>query len=473
MISSTVAKRPTALVVPKAVPSQVQAGLSSDDQMRLFQALDLLQKENADAQQRTSSVMDAADREDRMVEKLRQLRQAQGQEIDEAQLRAAVRATREPNNLNYERTPDGVALRLVNVYLARAKWLPKVMVSCALALSAWGGVAGVSHLREHAFQAELASDKQALQGLKSESANLALVASNWPQGVGQDVFKERFNRSLSTANENLGRISAVLAAPDRDNIDPVETLISQSQAALENAKATQADAQEQIVRVKWASSPASVVKDPLWPEITARASLRHSALLAALETGNLPAARNEIAAIEALSKASSVRSSLQEAVSLVPAAGQQEAQALRARGEAALLNADINAANASISSLRALTDLIATSYTMKIVNEDGVKSGIWRYPNNNPNVKNYYVVVDALDASGNPVSVKVVNEETGKSETASRFAVRVSEAEYERVKEDKMDNGIIEHALVGTKEAGKMAPEFQVDTAGGGIITEW
>lgn len=476
MTSPTASKRAPArasATAASASPRQVQAELSQEDQLRLFQVLDVMQKEKANAEQRTSAVLDVAARENQMVERLRQLRQAQGQEVNEEDLRAAVRATREPTNLVYEPVGDGLGRKMAQVYLARAKWLPAATVSLLIVLATAGGVTGVSHLRERSFQSAVAETKSDHQTLSFERSRLATLSASWPQGMGQDVFKARFDRTLEEIDQAIAQGTAMMATVTPDTIEKAQSQIEKGRASMVLAFDIEKQAQEQVRRVKWAQSPASLVVDPNWPEITARAKVRHAALLAALETGNLGTAREEESAIQALSKASSMRSMLREAAALVPAAGQEEAQATRARGEAALLNADIPAASAALTALRSINDVINTSYTMKIVNEEGVKSGVWRHPNNNPSARNYYVVVDALDASGNPVKVKVVNEETGKSETVSRFAVRVSEAEYEKVKADKMDNGLIEASLVGTKRAGAIKPDFTVDTAGGGIITEW
>lgn len=459
--------------VESASPRQVQAQLSQEDQLRLFQALDVMQKEKAEAEQRTSAVLDAVARENQMVERLRQLRQAQGQEVDEDDLRAAVRATREPTNLVYEPAADGLGRRLAHVYLARAKWLPATMAALLIALVSAASIGGVSHWREQTFQSTVASSQQQHDKLFAERGQMVALSASWPGGLGQDVFKARFDRAMGEAEQTLVQVSTLLSQPSREAIDQVGPLLAKSQSSIALARDIEKQSQEQVSRVKWAQSPAAQVIDASWPEITARAKIRHAALLSALATGNLEVAREEESAIQALSKASSMRSSLREAALLVPAVGQAEAQAARARGEAALLDADLSAATEAMTSLRSITDAINTSYTMKIVNEDGVKSGLWRHPNNNPNARNYYVVVDALDAAGNPVKVKVVNEETGKSETVSRFAVRVSEAEYEKVKADKMDNGLIENSLVGTKRAGVIKPDFNIDTAGGGIITNW
>jgi hypothetical protein len=53
-----------------------------------------------------------------------------------------------------------------------------------------------------------------------------------------------------------------------------------------------------------------------------------------------------------------------------------------------------------------------------------------------------------------------------------RFGLRVSEAVYERVKADKLDNGIVDQNLFGQKRRGWREPEYRFEVAGG-RITEW
>ncbi|MBK7043924.1 MAG: hypothetical protein IPH50_09655 [Rhodanobacteraceae bacterium] len=46
------------------------------------------------------------------------------------------------------------------------------------------------------------------------------------------------------------------------------------------------------------------------------------------------------------------------------------------------------------------------------------------------------------------------------------------QSEYERVKADKIDNGLIDDAVVGEKRRGEIDVEYRVAVAGG-AITEW
>ncbi len=143
---------------------------------------------------------------------------------------------------------------------------------------------------------------------------------------------------------------------------------------------------------------------------------------------------------------------------------QQAAAALRA-GDAAL-------GEASVRRLDQVAAQLSQVYELRIVSQSGVKSGVWRYPVDNPKGRNYYLVVEAIGESGLPLTLPITNEETQKIEVVSRFAVRVPESGYESVKADKLDNGLIDNALVGIKRRGELDVVFNIPVAGG-YITQW
>ena len=49
---------------------------------------------------------------------------------------------------------------------------------------------------------------------------------------------------------------------------------------------------------------------------------------------------------------------------------------------------------------------------------------------------------------------------------------RVPQAEYDKVKADKLDNGLIDEAVVGEKRRGELDVDYRIAVAGG-AITEW
>ena len=93
-------------------------------------------------------------------------------------------------------------------------------------------------------------------------------------------------------------------------------------------------------------------------------------------------------------------------------------------------------------------------------------------PDANPNARNYYIIVEALAADGRTLQVPVVNEENGRTERVSKWGLRVEKAVFERIAADKQDDGIIQQRQFGTKQSGRLKPDYRIPTSGA-AITQW
>jgi hypothetical protein len=152
--------------------------------------------------------------------------------------------------------------------------------------------------------------------------------------------------------------------------------------------------------------------------------------------------------------------------------GVVEAEDIRTRGKAMAAEGNRSGAEKAIADLTALRDRIRQDYTLRIVNRPGEKSGFWTFPEINTDATNYYLVVEALDADGNVLSLPIQNEENGEVETVPVWGVRVSEVVYDAVVADKQDDGIIENNEIGRKSYGFLDVEYNVPVSGG-AVTRW
>ena len=148
------------------------------------------------------------------------------------------------------------------------------------------------------------------------------------------------------------------------------------------------------------------------------------------------------------------------------------ANELRARAETALRANDFDSAQSAQADLAAMLAELETTYEIRIVSRPNELSGVWRVPEINPNARNYYLIVEAVDGNGEIVRRQVRNEEDGQSYAVTKWGVRVDEATFEAVAADKRDDGIIEDYVLGVKPRGRLEPEYRVPTSGA-TITEW
>lgn len=149
-----------------------------------------------------------------------------------------------------------------------------------------------------------------------------------------------------------------------------------------------------------------------------------------------------------------------------------EAEAYRDRGKAFAAEGNRQGAEEQVQKLTELRDQLRQEYVLRIVNRQGVQSGFWTFPEVNTDATNYYVVVEAIDPDGNVLSLPVLNEETGETETVSMWGVRVPESVYNAVSADKRDDGIIQSNEVGRKFDGFLDVEYMMPVLGG-AVTRW
>ncbi len=149
-----------------------------------------------------------------------------------------------------------------------------------------------------------------------------------------------------------------------------------------------------------------------------------------------------------------------------------QADALIARGKANAAEGNREGAENAIERLTALRDQLRQQYSLRVVNRQDVQSGFWTFPEINTDATNYYIVVEALDPDGNALSLPILNEENGQTETVAMWGLRVPETVYNAVAADKLDDGIIQGNLVGRKSDGFLDVEYLMPVMGG-AVTQW
>jgi hypothetical protein len=147
-------------------------------------------------------------------------------------------------------------------------------------------------------------------------------------------------------------------------------------------------------------------------------------------------------------------------------------EALIADGEAAVAAQDGAAMKELTAALEDLRAELVLTYTLTIVSREGEDTGVFRVPDVNEDAQNYYIIVEAVDESGDALSLPIVNEEDGRTETVSMWGVRVPERTFETVRADKSDDGIVQDNVVGLKQRGTLTVDYLMDVQDG-AITQW
>lgn len=141
-------------------------------------------------------------------------------------------------------------------------------------------------------------------------------------------------------------------------------------------------------------------------------------------------------------------------------------------GQRAIDERDYALAQRALDDLHVLKAQLLQEYTIRVVSRPGESSGVWRVPDVNPEGRNYYLIVEAIDDANKVVPLAITSEESNLSKLVSTWGIRVDENTFYQIAEDKRDDGIIQANKVGRKKAGQLEPEFSIPT-GGGRITDW
>lgn len=141
-------------------------------------------------------------------------------------------------------------------------------------------------------------------------------------------------------------------------------------------------------------------------------------------------------------------------------------------GEQALQAEDYESAQQALLAMQAVNQSLQQSYSIRVISNPNQNSGIWRIPDVNQSGRNYYLIVEAVDANNNIIELPILSEETDKLTNKKQWGLRVNEQTFYKIASDLKDDGIIQSNIVGEKKVGFLQPEFSIATTGG-TITEW
>lgn len=170
------------------------------------------------------------------------------------------------------------------------------------------------------------------------------------------------------------------------------------------------------------------------------------------------------AALASASEAARAAASDPEAIARV--------EALTATGTAAQVAGDADGMRQAIEGLDALRAELNLTYQLRIVSRPGEDTGVFRIPDVNETARNYYIIVEPVTDSGEVLALPVVNQEDGRTYTVSKWGVRVPEATYEAIRDDKSDDGIVQSNILGEKPRGTLKVTYLMPVEPG-LITEW
>ena len=141
-------------------------------------------------------------------------------------------------------------------------------------------------------------------------------------------------------------------------------------------------------------------------------------------------------------------------------------------GMTSLQTGEIKQADSAVQSLKNLRARLEQEYEIRVVSRPDEYSAVWRIPDLNPAARNYYVIVEAIASDGSTLKLPITSEEDGKTRDVDTWALRVDKDVYQRISDDKKDDGIIQNRRFGVKRRGFLKPEYFMSSTGA-AITKW
>jgi len=387
-----------------------------------------------------------ADDHDRaLIAKVRKIYADQGLEVSDEVIESGVKALRE-ERFTYTPPKKSFQLTLAHLYVNRGRWAKRGALLLAALVAIYLG---------YQF-AVVAPQKRGRQKAA--------------QGINLRIDQQR--DQISVAKERLARLNQSLArakkAGSHEASVAVTQLVDQAERDMSTAREKLQALEKLEITTRVEADQLAKIGDTVSGRLDKRKELIGDLIV------HLESAENAVAALDELKilpeKLADQRDRILSEARQEDA--QSEAQKLYNDALAALQRGDVAAAQNGYNLLKQLYDQLVQEYQVRIVSREGERSGIWRVPQNNPNARNYYIIVEAVTADGKRLELPITSEEDGKTRMVKQWGLRVKESVFEQIRRDKMDDGIINNNVFGVKKRGYLQPKYLMPTTGG-AITQW
>lgn len=458
------------------------SNVSLSEQMGAMALIDELRYSQAQVQQH----LDLPGHRQLVAERIREYYKSRGVAVDDGLVEEGVRSFF-AGRFTYEAPKIGLVSRfLAGFYVNRGKWLTPWLIAfvvsagVAMGLQQSPGFFGGVKIGFAQAQVDKAKNLALSQALLIEQLQTRLlmlesgaVAANLP--AAEQMLKRakegiEKTRSLTRitlpqkVTEQSRENDLKFAALATDSLRQGTTDLRDVAAQLDDV--TQLLAIDKSLKALLASASFTLLANvnPLFPATATKAR----SVVDQADTLGVPAAQAAVQELDTLigqsANISPYLQQLQEAGESVLAMGLSEAdrgqfQPLLAKVSEAIKVMDIQAAQRGLEEIARLKTVAATPLSLEVVSRVGEKSMVER--NYDPTGgKTWYLLTEALDASGTVVPVPITSSETGERRYASIFGVRVSQASYQETKNDKLLDGHVDNRLMARKAANSLTFTF-------------
>jgi hypothetical protein len=410
-----------------------------DEVMVAMDVVDTLRHQRSLVEQELQS----EDRERELIEKLKKTYADQGLAVSDEVVAQGVRAMRE-ERFAYRPPKKGLKTSLARMYVNRGRWAKGAAILMIALAAVWLGYRFLFVLPAERGRTQMARELAGRADAQQERAA---------------ALRARLDRTGPALQQELTSVSEQAA---------IRRLADRVRQGLSGA-ASRLDAVEKLPPVGGVDAGSVAEKSA-----GAQRRLDERSELLDLAQKDLDAAQAALTFILGLKDEAAGLDALRtEALKEAREPGAAgKIDALYANATTAAAAGDLDTLRTARQALQYVHDLLRQEYTIQIVSRPGTPSGVWRTPANSRTARNYYLIVEALTASGQVLKLPITSEEDGSVRTVSLWGLRVDPEVYEQVRHDKEADGIVNRKNVGIKKRGFLSPEYSVSTTGA-AITAW
>ncbi|WP_181430780.1 DUF6384 family protein [Pseudomonas protegens] len=474
------------------------SGVSLSEQMGAMALIDELRHNQTEIQKH----LDLPKHRKAVAERIREFYKAQGVEVEDALVEQGVRkyfATR----LTYEApTLRWWEQRLADGYLRRYHWLKWVAIWTPIvlfSLNAWTHVIiDVKEQRRYTYadlvglQNEAHSRTQQVFLLQEQITQLEPVVAN-SQVASAGRLLDKAKARLATARQQTTIKLPQFAVPEEQRSFNDGAMVSNARTDLRRSITSLKYVRSQLDEIDTLLTAAQKLKSltasrefrvasKVVPEVAAAAKEAQGALDEADDRGAARAMAKVDQAVRLTDQQSlnpNYLATLEAARASVRQMNLSQADAaqfqpLLSKVEQAIQALDVATTTHGLKEIEQLLAFAKTPLTLDIVSRTGEKSMVERNFDATGG-KSWYLLTEATDAAGNVLPVPITSIETGEKRYASVFGVRVNQATYQEVKNDKLADGHVDNRRLGSKDANSLSFKFLKGrtTAKPAYILEW
>lgn len=408
-----------------------------------------------------------------------------GLSIDETHVAGAIDAL-SSDNLVFNPRVSAFSAYVARLILTRSAWWgtfrkrAAIVAAAVVVVSVAAHLLGGSRYRDWAAQAsETATQASALRQSAALLKQQAAGIGDNPQGAhahalaalaAVDQAVHGYSR-LHVWSEDPAAMRAAFESAGSDS----KAELSQDTAVLTNMKTALHVAQSELALAQEVTQYAQTWRDASPPvdlptSLLAAWSQSAAALRAALVTGDITAVERADKRLTSLANSGQRVVEADNLVAALPAAVQGAGRLIAQPMGDRIADGDVAGASRILADLRVMQGQVPLAYSLHLVNQAGVRSGIERAVPGRDVTHQFYLLVQATSADGQPLLVPVVDAETGVASSVATFAIQVSPDVYEAVKVRKAKGEV--PIAVGHKDAGAVAPVYDFPVLAG-TLTRW